>query len=194
MPIAHSELSKGWFVEVIRTVRLVLRDFEEMDWRSVHEYASDEEVVRYMPWGPNTVEDSKNFTKASIRSQQQEPRRNYSLAVVLKSQNRLIGGCGIYVSNPDEREGYIGYILNRNYWGQGYATEAAKALIEFGFEHLKLHRIYATCDPTNKASARVLEKAGMQLEGHIREYRWVKGKWRDSLQYAIIDREWIRLK
>jgi len=181
-------------VEIIRTQRLVLRDFEEADWKSVHDYASDIEVVRFMPWGPNTVEDTQNFIRRTIASQQEQPRRNYSLGVILTSQNLLIGGCGIYVSNPDEREGYIGYVFNRNYWGQGYATEAAKALLEFGFRQLNLHRIYATCDPANKASARVLEKTGMQLEGHVREHRWVKEKWRDSLQYAIIDHEWKQSK
>jgi ribosomal-protein-alanine N-acetyltransferase len=177
-------------VEIIRTERLVLRDFEKADWKSVHNYASDPEVVRYMPWGPNTIEDTKNFVRRAIASLQEQPRRNYSLAVVLTSQSVLIGGCGIYVSNPDEREGYIGYVFNRNYWGKGYATETAKALLKFGFSQLNLHRIFATCDPTNTASAHVLEKIGMQREGHFREYKRVKGRWADSLQYAILDHEW----
>jgi RimJ/RimL family protein N-acetyltransferase len=168
----------------------MLRDFEEADWKSVHEYSSDPEVVRFMPWGPNTVEDTQNFIKRALTSQQEQPRRNYSLAVVLTSQNVLIGSCGIYVSNPDLREGYIGYVINRNYWGQGYATETAKALLKFGFEQLNLHRVFATCNPANSASARVLEKTGMKLEGHLREYKWMKGKWEDSLQYAILDHEW----
>lgn len=181
-------------MEVIGTERLVLRDFEEADWKLVHDYASDPEVVRYMPWGPNTVEDTKNFIRRAIAYPQEQPRRSYSLAVVLASQNVLIGGCGIYVSNPDEREGYIGYVFNRNYWRQGYATETAKALLTFGFNQLNLHRIFATCDPANTASARVLEKIGMQLEGHFREHKWVKGRWVDSLQYAILDHEWKQSK
>ena len=96
------------------------------------------------------------------------------------------------MSNPDNPEGWIGYSLNRKFWGQGYATEAAEALVKFGFGQLNLHRIFATCDPFNVASARVLEKAGMQREGHFRQHKWVKGKWRDSLLYAILDCEWRR--
>jgi len=181
-------------MKIIQTKRLILRDFTEADWEAVHSYASDPEVVRYMNWGPNTVEDTQNFIRRAIAMQKEQPRRGYNLAVVLKSENVIIGGCGIYVSNPDNREGWIGYVFNRNFLGQGYATETAKALLDFGFEQLNLHRIFATCDPANIASARVLEKIGMQLEGHLREREWVKGKWRDSLLYAILDYEWKQLK
>jgi RimJ/RimL family protein N-acetyltransferase len=181
------------FMEVTRTKRLILRDFEEADWEAVHSYGSDLEVVRYMDWGPNTEEDTQKFIQRAIASQKEQPRRIYTLAIVLKPKNKLIGGCGIYVSNPENREGWIGYCLNRNFWGQGYATETAKALLKFGFGQLNLHRIFATCDPANIASAHVLEKIGMQREGHFREHKWAKGKWRGSLLYAILDYEWKRL-
>ena len=181
------------FMEVIRTERLVLRDFEEADWEAVHSYGSDLEVVRYMDWGPNTQEETKKFIQRAIAHQKEQPRRIYTLAIVLKPKNKLIGGCGIYVSNPENREGWIGYCLNRNLWRQGYATETAKALLKFGFDQLNLHRIFATCDSANTASARVLEKTGMQREGHFREHKWAKGKWRDSLLYAILDYEWKQL-
>lgn len=172
----------------------MLRDFEEGDWTLVHDYASNSEVVRYVDWGPNTEEESKNFIQRALAHKKERPRKNFTLAVVLKATNTLIGGCGIYLSNPDNREGYIGYVLNRNFWGQAYATETAQALLEFGFNQLTLHRIFATCDPENITSARVLEKIGMQHEGHFREHKWAKGKWRDSLLYAILDHEWMNLK
>ena len=181
-------------MEIIQTKRLRLRDFEKADWKPVHDYAADPEVVRYMSFGPNTEGESKNFIQRALAHQKEQPRNNFSLAIVLKAKNALIGSCGIYVSNPDNREGYIGYVLNRNFWGQGYATETAHALIEFGFNQLKLHRIFATCDPQNIASAHVLEKIGMQREAHFRENGWVKGKWRDSLLYAILDHEWMKLR
>ena len=181
------------FMEVIRTKRLILRDLEEADWEAVHSYASDPEVVRYMAWGPNTEEETKNFIQRAIAYQTEQPRKNYTLAIVIRSEDILIGCCGIHVSNPDNRGGWIGYSFNRNFWGQGYATETAKALLKFGFSQLNLHRIFATCDPANIASVRVLEKIGMQREGHLREHKWAKGKWRDSLLYAILDYEWKRL-
>ena len=182
------------FMRAIRTKRLLLRDFKEGDWEAVYSYASDAEVVRYMDWGPNTIEETQNFIRRAIARQQEQPRRGYDLAVVLKSQNMIIGGCGIYVSNMDNREGWIGYVLNHNFWGQGYATEIAKVLLKFGFDELNLHRIFATCEPANIASAHVLEKIGMQREGYLRENKWAKGKWRDSLVYAILNYEWKRLK
>ena len=178
---------------IIQTKRLVLRDFNEDDWEAVHEYASDPEVVRYMEWGPNTEEETRNFIKRAISHQNEKPRRNFTLAIVLKSEGKLIGGCGIVVSDPENRQGYIGYCLNRNFWGRGYATEVAEALVKFGFERLNLHRIFATCDPKNLASARVLEKVGMKLEGHLREHKLAKGKWKDSLLYAILDYEWKKI-
>lgn len=168
----------------------MLRDFEMGDWRSVQDYASDPEVVRYVDFGPNSEEDSKIFTQKALDQQNEQSRKNFTLAIVLKAKNALIGSCGIYMSNSDNREGYIGYVLNRNFWGQGYATETARALLEFGFSRVKLHRIFATCDAENVASAHVLEKIGMRREGHFCENGWVKGKWRDSLLYAILDHEW----
>jgi len=180
-------------MEIIQTKRLTLRDFEKADWKGAHSYGSDPEGVRYMEWGPNTVKDTKQFIQRAITHQKEQPRRNYTLAIVLKPEKRLIGGCGISVSSPENREGWIGYCLNRNFWKQGYATETAKALLRFGFDQLNLHRIFATCDPANIASAHVLEKIGMQREGHFREHKWAKGKWRDSLFYAILDYEWKQL-
>lgn len=173
----------------LETERLILRDFEESDWQAIHSYASDPEVVRFAQWGPNSETDTKNFIQRTISSQQEEPRQAFELAVILKSDNRLIGSCGLYLSSEQNREGFIGYCFHRDFWGRGYATEAAKAILGFGFQQLGLHRIFATCDPENLRSARVLEKIGMQREGYLREDKYVKGKWRDSLLYAILDRE-----
>jgi len=175
---------------IIRTERLILREFDETDWQAVHSYASDPEVVRYMDWGPNTAEETKEFIRRSIAYQKEQPRRDYTLAITLKAEERLIGGCGLHVLNPDNREGWLGYCLNRHFGGHGYATETAKALLRFGFQQLRLHRIYATCDPANIASANVLENIYMRREGHFREHKWAKGRWRDSLLYAILENEW----
>jgi RimJ/RimL family protein N-acetyltransferase len=181
-------------MEKIQTERLILRELAATDWKAVHDYASDAEVVRYMDWGPNTEEDTKNFIQRALNYQSERPRRDYTLAIILKAENRLIGCCGIHVSNPQHREGWIGYSLNRKCWRQGYGTEAAEALLRFGFAQLNLHRIFATCDPENIASARLLEKVGMKREGHLREHKWSRGKWLDSLLYAILDYEWKRLQ
>ncbi len=176
----------------LTTDHLLLRGFFGADWQAVHEYASDPEVVRYMEWGPNTEEESRIFVRRAIAGQRQEPRRDCGFAIVLRTEEKLIGGCGVFRSKPDSREGWLGYCLNRRFWGRGYATEAAAALLAFGFRELKLHRIFATCDVANAASARVMEKVGMAREGRLREHKQVKGKWRDSYVYAILVREWGR--
>ncbi len=173
----------------IRTERLLLRDLRSSDEEAVHDYSSDPRVVQYMDWGPNTDNDDKEFLERALIARKEKPRRDFTLAIVMKESNRLIGSCGIHESNPADREGWIGYCLNRHHWGRGFGTETAKALLDFGFDILRLHRIFATCMPENIASAHVLEKAGMRLEGHFRQNRWVKGKWRDSLLYAILDED-----
>ena len=174
----------------LTTDRLVLRDFKMSDLPGVHKYASDPEVVRFMEWGPNTIDESREFIRMAIRLQQDSPRRHFDLAIVKRAENCLIGSCGLYVTSPYNHEAFIGYCLSRDSWGQGYATEAAKRLLSFGFTQLKLHRIFATCDPLNLASAKVLEKCGMQFEGRLRENKLIGQKWRDSVVYAILEHQW----
>lgn len=172
---------------LLETPRLILRAFAPEDWRAVHEYASDPEVTRYMPWGPNDEAASKHFV-ATVIVKQQDPRTDYDWAITLREQGTLIGGCGIY------RQGFgvgeMGYCLHRSYWNQGYGTEAAKALLEWAFTAGGFHRIYARCDPRNIGSARIMEKNGMRKEGHLRECSFKDGEWADSLLYAILESEW----
>ena len=175
--------------QVLTTERLILRTFVEDDWRAVHEYASDPEVVRCMPWGPNTEEVTREFVRRATTAATEQPRLKYDFAVTLRDSGRLIGACGIYL-RLDRHQAHIGYVLNRAFWGKGCATEAARALADFGFGELKLHRIFATCDVANPASAHVLEKLAMRREGLMRQDVWEKGRWRDSLLYAVLEDEW----
>jgi ribosomal-protein-alanine N-acetyltransferase len=84
----------------------------------------------------------------------------------------------------------MSYVVHPDLWGQGYATEIVGLLLRFGFEHLNLHRIMATCDPRNIASARVLEKIGMTYEGRQRHTMLIRDGWRDSSMYSLLDDEW----
>lgn len=170
----------------LETSRLILRDYEHDDMKYVHEYSSNPEVVKYMLWGPNTKEETREFIKQAIATKEQEPRRNYEFGVVLKETGRFIGGCGIRI---EEKNGELGYCFNPNYWGRGYASEASKELLNYGFITLKLHRIYATCRPSNIGSARVLEKIGMKREGHLREHIWSKHTFHDSYLHSILFHE-----
>ncbi len=170
----------------LTTERLVLREVRKTDWKDVHEYAVNPDVYKFMPWGPNTEEDTKNYIQSAINFRQEIPRTKFELAIILKTTKKRIGGCGITVSDAENQQGWIGYCLNNNLWNQGYATEAAAKLLEFGFEKLELHRIFATCDTENIGSARVLEKIGMQREGFMRDDKLIRKKWRDSFLHAVI--------
>jgi [ribosomal protein S5]-alanine N-acetyltransferase len=178
----------------LETPRLILRDFVESDLQEIQSYASDAKVVRYLPFGPNKEEDTKNYLQREIALQRQKHREHFALAIVLKSEKQLIGSCRISVTNSDKQEGSIGYCLARKFWKKGYATEATRTLLEFGFKQLNLHRIFATCHPENTASTRVLVKIGMRQEGYLRESEWIKGEWRDSLLYAIVVRELMQMQ
>jgi ribosomal-protein-alanine N-acetyltransferase len=174
----------------LETPRLVLREFADDDATPVHAYAADAEVVRHLDWGPNAPEDTAGFLALARGAREAVPRTAYHLAIVLKAADRLVGGCRIEVRSAANGSGDLGYVLDRRHWGQGYATEATRALVDFGFSRLALHRIWATCDVDNHASARVLEKLGMRREGHLRQSVRRKGEWRDSYLYAILEPEW----
>ena len=101
----------------------------------------------------------------------------------------VIGSAEVYVDSVRHHRGEIGYILRRDVWGRGLATEVATLLLRFGFDDLRLHRLWASCDPANTASIRVLEKIGMQHEGVLRhQYLASDGSWRDAAIYAAIAR------
>ncbi len=176
----------------LHTPRLLLRDFVAADWEAVQEYACLPEVVRYMPWGPNSEADTRDFVDRALAAQAVTPRVNYELAVVWRESGKLIGGCGLTVQSPTHRVGEIGYCLRPDFWRRGCITEAAGALLALGFEQLQLqlHRIQASCDPENPASRRVLEKVGMQLEGRLRQNLQLRGQWRDSLLWSLLEHDW----
>jgi RimJ/RimL family protein N-acetyltransferase len=93
---------------------------------------------------------------------------------VLRAEGQLVGLANLRRQTAEARQADIGYELAPVYWGQGYATEAARELVRFGFQELHLHRLWASCNAENQASARVLAKAGMKPEGRLRENEWTK--------------------
>ncbi|MDZ8225034.1 GNAT family N-acetyltransferase [Nostoc sp. ChiVER01] len=175
---------------ILETHRLLMRDFVEADWQAVFTYQSDPLYLRYSYWTHRTQKDVCEFVQMFIDQQKEQPRTKFQLAIILKAENQLIGNCGIRVNDPEMREANIGYELNTQYWGQGYATEAAQAILKFGFEKLRMHRIWSCCVAQNVASVKVLEKIGMRREGHLRKKELIKGKWYDNFIYAILDHEW----
>lgn len=173
----------------IETERLILREFRRDDRERVHEYAVDPEVYYYMPWGPNSEDETSAFIERAIASRHRDARLHFELAVTVREDGRLIGGGGIRVVDESFHAADMGYCLRRDAWGNGFATEAAAGLIGFGFGQLGVHRIWATCDTRNMRSSHVLETIGMQLEGTMRDDTWLRGQWRSSHLYSILENE-----
>jgi ribosomal-protein-alanine N-acetyltransferase len=186
---SEMQSSSGGYVEII-TGRLVLREFRESDWPDILAYQVDPLYLRYYEWTERTPQAVQEFVHMFLEQQQARPRIKFQLAVTLKPDLQLIGTCGIRLASADAHEGDIGYELAPMYWGQGYATEAARAIVQFGFSELRLHRIWSRCVADNVRSAHVLERLGMHLEGRLRENEFFKGRWWDTLLYAILDYEW----
>jgi RimJ/RimL family protein N-acetyltransferase len=174
----------------LTTERLSLREFNEYDWPDVLAYQTDSLYLRYSPWTERTPEVVQAFVQVFLAQQHEQPRSKFQLAIVLKSSHQLIGTCGIRMESADAYEADIGYELSPTYWGQGYATEAARAIVQFGFTELRVHRIWSWCIADNVGSARVLEKLGMRPEGRQREKEYFKGRWWDTLLFAMLDEEW----
>lgn len=173
----------------IVTERLLLRDFREEDWPAVHAYRSDPEVVRYMlTFEPERPEQTQAWLRALILEDRRQPRSRHTLAIVLPADDRLIGQISIGPSTEDfpaEGEIGFGYMLHRDTWGQGYASEAARAIVSFGFETMGARQVSAWCFAENRASARVLEKAGLQLELREEDVNPKTGQPRTSLKYTV---------
>jgi [ribosomal protein S5]-alanine N-acetyltransferase len=174
----------------LTTARLILREYGADDWPAVLAYQSDLRYQRFYSHTDHTPEQARDFVQMFLDQQAEQPRLKFQLALTLKSDGQLIGGCGIRMRTPNAHEADIGYELNPAYWGQGYASEAARAIAAFGFDELRLHRIWSWCIADNVGSARVLEKLGMRQEGRLRENEFFKGRWWDTLMFAILEQEW----
>ena len=171
------------------TPRLRLREFVEDDSECANAYEGDPIAVRFAPHGVRSLDDSLEHLRALIADSRGAARKIFDFAVVPRDTGRLIGRCGMRLSEAEPSEAMLWYVLARSAWGNGYATEAAHAVLAFGFEELRLHRIFLEIDPRNVGSLRVAEKLELRREAHLRENSWVKGEWIDTVVFARLDRE-----
>ena len=161
----------------LRTERLILRPMSTEDTNDMFEYARGEEVTRYLLWSPHP---SAAYTQDYLQYIESRYRLGdfYDWSVLLADSGKMIGTCGFTRIDPANRLGEIGYVLNPAYHGCGYGTEAAKKVLQFGFDTLELHRIDAKFMEGNTSSLHVMEKLGMSLEGYLRDALFVKGSYR----------------
>jgi RimJ/RimL family protein N-acetyltransferase len=174
----------------IETERLILREFREDDIPLMLDWWNDPRYQRYYAELTDPEPVVRDLAAMFVAAQSEEPRRKWQLAVTVRGNDQIVGTCGVRVNDAELAEANIGYELHPDQWGNGYATEAATAILRFGFAELGMHRIWAECVAENTGSARVLEKAGMRQEARFREHQYFRNRWWDTLIYAILASEW----
>ena len=172
----------------IETARLVLTEIGWDDLNDIHHLHSIAEVDEYNTLGiPISENETKEIIRPTIEDQQSKIRKLYTWKINKKTDGNFIGLAGMTLTADRFRLGEIYYKLLPSSWGRGYATEVGKALIKSGFEDFNLHKIEAGVATENEKSIRVLEKLSMVREGVRRKVLPIRGEWKDSYHYGIVE-------
>ncbi|HYH34364.1 MAG TPA: GNAT family N-acetyltransferase [Nocardioides sp.] len=167
----------------IRTERLLLRRHRPEDIDDIHAYYGRGDVATYLlhdPWPRAEFDDRMREWDQAAESD--------VFGFVLEYDGRVVGDMVLMFRGLSQAE--LGWVVHPDYAGRGFATEAARVLLDLGFGHYGFHRIYADLDARNTASARLCERLGMRRESHRLQDFWSRGEWTDSLQYALLASEW----
>ena len=176
-------MSEG--LPTLATARLILRPFAPEDAGTVQLFAGDREVAATTINVPHPYPDGAAAAWINSHAALWVERRAMSLAITERATGALVGATGLAITAPDRRA-ELGYWIGRPYWNRGYATEAARAMVEYGFGPLGLHRIMARHLARNPASGRVLEKVGMTREGVLRQHVLKWDVFEDLVVYAVL--------
>lgn len=173
------------YLPVLTTERLVLRKILPSDYKDMYEYASKEEVTKYLLW---STHPSVEHTKQYIEYLQSRYKIGdfYDWAITLRDTGKMIGTCGFTRFDFSNNAAEIGYVINSDFWKRGYCSEAVSKMIEFGFETLKLNRIEARYMKENIRSRHVMERCNMIYEGTMKSAVYAKNKYRDVGICAIV--------
>ncbi|MFD1900634.1 GNAT family N-acetyltransferase [Enterococcus termitis] len=164
---------------------MLLRKFEKTDTLALFEYLSDSEVLKYEPYKPFSLEQAAE--EALKRAETPE------FIAVCTTEGKLIGN--LYFAEGNFNTWTLGYVFNKKYLGQGYASESVKLLLEYVFRETPIHRGVALCNPENKASWSLLERVGFRREGHLKKnvYFWKdetdQPVWQDTFEYGLLKDE-----
>jgi len=168
-----------------------LRPFTAADFEAVYGMRSDAEVARYLYEEQLSPEAARGvLTRRMARTSWEQEGDWLTAAVVEQASGVTVGDVALGWVSERDRTAEIGFIFDPRRQGKGFATEAARALIDWAFTAAGIHRVIGRTEARNAASARVLEKLGMRREAHLVENEWVKGEWQSELIYAVLDREW----
>lgn len=173
----------------ITTERLVLRPFALSDAADVQRLAGDRAVADTTLNVPHPYPDGAAERWISDHAERFERREILTLAVTLRDGGTLAGCISLRLHDEHDRA-EMGYWMGVPYWNQGYCSEAARAVIAYGFKQMGLNRIYAHHLVRNPASGRVMQKAGMVYEGALRQHIRKNGRYEDIASYGILRREY----
>jgi RimJ/RimL family protein N-acetyltransferase len=170
--------------------RVKLREFRASDLDDSLSVVADDRVTRWLSFDSLSRERQAERLSAALERAQQTARSEYYLAVTTYTDDRLIGFARLGLSGVKAAK--LGYAIAADHWGKGYATDAARTLINYAFATLGLHRITAAIGPDNTASIAVVTHLGLTHEGILRDHVFTNGAWRDSLLYSVLATEWDR--
>jgi RimJ/RimL family protein N-acetyltransferase len=165
-----------------------LREFTGGDLADTLHVVGDDAVTSWLSFDSRGEDEARAMLDGILARAHQEPREEYYLAVTLPAEQAVIGFARLGLAGV--RAAKLGVAIRHSQWGHGYATDAARTMIAFGFGELGLHRISAAAGPDNAASIAVLKRLGMTYEGRIRDHVHTNGAWRDSLLYSLLSGEW----
>lgn len=175
----------------IQTPRLTLKEWSQEDVPLIYQLLSEPEVAGFNTIGiPTSVQVIQDLLQPTLDDQQQTTRKHYGWSILLNSDETFVGEIGLDLASARFKSAEIYYSVASAFWGKGYASEAAKAIVQFVFENLQLHRLEAGVATFNPGSIRVLEKIGMQREGLRRKILPINGQWQDNYLYAMLDEDY----
>jgi [ribosomal protein S5]-alanine N-acetyltransferase len=170
---------------VLETNRIILRRIEKGDAHDIFKYLSDKEVMKHYGTEPFQTVDEAISAISRYESLFAE-KRGIRWGITLKGENKVIGSCVFYNMVSEHYRTDIGFVLSKDYWGQGIAQEAVKAVIKYGFEFLNINRVEAVIEPSNVASQKLVDRLGFLREGLLRSYEYFCGKFDDLYMYSLL--------
>lgn len=173
----------------IETDRLVLRDFRLEDFEAFYETSQDPEYKQFYSEKETTRQFWKTIFDSILVSAEAEERLKFQMAICLKS-GEIIGTCGVRIEDLENQQASFGCAVGRPFWGKGLAYEASQRIIDYGFAELPVHRIYAETNSENTRARVLAEHLGMRLEGELRQNRFFRGRWWNTVIYAVLKDEW----
>ena len=173
----------------LETERLFLRFFELSDAERVRKLAGDKAISDTTLHIPHPYEKGMAEEWISTHRIKFESGESVNFAVILKNTEELIGAVGLIIDKGSNRA-ELGYWISKEYWNQGFCTEAAEAVVDYGFEQLFLHKITASHFSRNPSSGKVMSKIGMKKEGFLRKHVGKNSKFEDLVVYGILREEW----